>query len=109
MTANADLITAAKKDVLLVPNQAIAPDRDAGKYYVNLIVPGPDGEMTTKRVEVTIGLKDGDYTEITSGLQEGDRLSINVITASEDDPAQGGLFLGGGGARPPGGGSPFSR
>jgi len=109
MTANADLITAAKKDVLLVPNQAITPDRDAGKYYVNLVVPGPDGEMTTERVEVTIGLKDGDYTEITSGLQEGDRLSINVITTTEDDPAQGGLFFGGGGAPPGGSGSPFGR
>ena len=107
MTANADLITAAKEDVLLVPNQAITPDRDAGKYYVNLVVPGPDGEMTTERVEVTIGLKDGDYTEITSGLQEGDRLSINVITTTEDDTPQGGLF---GGAPPGGGGgSPFGR
>ena len=109
MTANADLITAAKKDVLLVPNQAITPDREAGKYYVNLVLSGPDGETATKRVEVTIGLKDSDYTEITGGLQEGDRLSINVITASEDDPAQGGLFFGGGGDHPPGGGSPFGR
>jgi len=32
MTANADLITAARQGVLLVPNQAITPDRAAGKY-----------------------------------------------------------------------------
>ena len=32
-------------------------------------------------VEVTVGLKDGDYTEITGGLQEGDRLSTITISA----------------------------
>ena len=72
-------------------------------------MPGLDGEGITERVEVTIGLKDEDYTEITSGLQGGDQLAIHVITATEDDPAQGGLFFGGGGDRHPGGGSPFGR
>ena len=91
MTAEADLITAAKEGVLLVPNQAITPDRAAGTYTVNLVETNADGGITTRTVEVTIGLKDDDYTEITSGLQEGDRLSLNVITAAtEEDP--GGIF-----------------
>ena len=98
MTAEADLVTAAKEGVLLVPNQAITPDRSAGTYSVNLVETSPDGGMTTRTVEVTIGLKDDDYTEITSGLSEGDRLSLNIITAA-DEEEQRGLF--GGGMRPP--------
>jgi multidrug efflux pump subunit AcrA (membrane-fusion protein) len=91
MTAEADLITAAKEGVLLVPNQAITPDRAAGTYTVNLVETNADGGITTRTVEVTIGLKDDDYTEITSGLQEDDRLALNVITAAtEEEP--GGIF-----------------
>lgn len=71
MTANAQLITEQKTDVLLIPNQTITPDRAAGKYYVNLIT----GD-TSETVEVTIGLSDGENTQITSGLEAGDQLLI---------------------------------
>lgn len=73
MTANANLITAEKADVLLVPNAAINADRGAGTYSVNLIT--PDG---VQEVAVTIGLRDEEYTEITSGLQAGDQLQIGT-------------------------------
>lgn len=69
MTANAELITANRKGVLLVPNRAITADRQAGKYYVNLVQ-----SDTVARTEVTIGLRDRDYTEIISGLVKGDEL-----------------------------------
>jgi HlyD family secretion protein len=71
MTANADLRTAERSDVLLVPNRAISADRESGTYYVNRI----EGEQIEK-TEVSIGLRDSRYTEITAGLEEGDRLSI---------------------------------
>lgn len=74
MTANARLITEEKLDVLLLPNRAIRADRQAGKYYVNV----PDGE-TTREVEITIGLRDGQNTQILSGLEEGDQVVIGVI------------------------------
>jgi multidrug efflux pump subunit AcrA (membrane-fusion protein) len=72
MTANANLITDAKEGVLLVPNRAITPDRQAGKYYVRLLQ--EDG--TTEKVEVTIGLRDDQFTQITDGLSEGDEVMI---------------------------------
>ena len=75
MTANANLITAQRSDVLLVPNRAITPDRTAGKYYVMLA----SGEA----VEVTIGLRDEINTQITSGLNEGDQLLIETATPVE--------------------------
>ncbi len=71
MTANAELTALERQNVLLVPNRAIIIDRQAGKHYVNRV----DGDSITK-VEVTVGLRDGSYTEITSGLQEGDQVSI---------------------------------
>jgi HlyD family secretion protein len=71
MTANANLVTANLENVLLVPNRAIIADRQAGKYYVYRV----QGQETT-RVEITIGLRDREYTQIKSGLQEGDKLLI---------------------------------
>jgi HlyD family secretion protein len=74
MTVNAELVTANRQGVILVPNRAITADRQAGKYYVNLI----QGDTTIK-TEVTIGLRDARHTEITSGLQDGDQLVIGEV------------------------------
>lgn len=83
MTANADLITAQRSDVLLVPNRAITPDRAAGKYYVTLA----DGEV----VEVTIGLRDSEHTQITSGLEAGEALLVETaVPIFLPNPVQGG-------------------
>jgi RND family efflux transporter MFP subunit len=79
MTANAELVTASRENVLLVPNRAIIADRQAGKYYVNLV----QGDTVVK-TEVTIGLRDQNYTEITSGLDEGDQLFIGEVSEKLD-------------------------
>lgn len=79
MTANADLTTAQRKNVVLVPNRAITADRESGRYYVNQIV---SGEMV--RTEVTIGLRDDAFTEITGGLQPGDQVFTGTIEAELD-------------------------
>ena len=119
MTANATIVVSSKDGVLVVPNQAITPDRTAGKYYVNRVLTGPDGAQTTEKVEVTVGLKDDNNTEITSGLQAGDKLLIGTLASSSQTTTRtgtaqaggangrssggGGLpFFGGGGGRPPG-------
>ncbi len=79
MTANAELVTASRENVLLVPNRAIIADRQAGKYYVNLVQ-----DDTVVKTEVTIGLRDKNYTEITSGLDEGDQLFIGEVSEKLD-------------------------
>jgi len=71
MTANANLITSEKKEVLLVPNQAINADREKGTYSVNLITGDSFAEVT-----VTIGARDSQNTEISSGLKAGDELMV---------------------------------
>jgi multidrug efflux pump subunit AcrA (membrane-fusion protein) len=92
MTANADLITAEVTDVLLVPNQAITPDRAAGKYYVELV----QADGTANEIEVQVGLSDDNFSQITSGLVEGDTLIIPEFTTSSDEigPGQNGPFGG---------------
>ena len=89
MTADARLQTAQREDVLLVPNRAIIADRQSGTYYVNLVEAGSNGE-TARRVEVTIGLRDAQYTEITAGLSEGDRVRIGDVSVPTFDPFEGG-------------------
>lgn len=81
MTADAQLITDEKEDVLLVPNAAVTADRQAGTYNVNLVAGEEDGEFVTENREVVVGLKDNDFTEILSGLAEGDTVLIGELSA----------------------------
>jgi len=81
MTADAQLITAQKKDALLVPNAAITADRQAGTYSVNLVTGEQDGRPLVEEREVQIGLKDKNFTEILSGLAEGDIVQIGELSA----------------------------
>lgn len=103
MTADADLIIDGQTGVLLAPSQAVTADREAGKYYVNLVRPGSDGSQTITRTEVTVGLKADGNIQITSGLNEGDQVLIGAITASETGTQS--VFMSGTG----GGGNPFGR
>jgi HlyD family secretion protein len=81
MTANADLITNVGEGVLLVPNAALTADRENGTYSVNVVHTGEDGSTTVLPVEVTIGLKDNDHTQIISGLVEGDVVILGTFEA----------------------------
>jgi HlyD family secretion protein len=72
MTAEANLVTAEREEVLLVPNRAIRVNRENGTYSVLLVT----GE-TTQEVPVTIGLRDDENTQITGGLNAGDVLVLN--------------------------------
>ncbi len=81
MTANAELVTANREDVLLVPNAAIMADRENGTFIVNLIRTEADGTRTIVPVEVSVGLKDNSYSQIIDGLVEGDVVVIGTFEA----------------------------
>jgi HlyD family secretion protein len=74
MTANAQLLTAEKEEVLLVPNRAIRADRQQGRFFVTRVL--SQDPLTTEEVEVTLGLRDNQNTEIISGISAGDNLLI---------------------------------
>lgn len=86
MTANANLITANRDDVLLVPNAAVAADRANNSYTVNVVTTGADGAQVTTPVQVQIGLKDNRFTQITSGLSAGDVVLLGRLEAPVFNP-----------------------
>ena len=73
MTADLNIVTARKDDVLLVPNTALLP-KGTGRVVQ---VPATDAQGRRddpREVEVQIGLSDGTMTEILSGLSEGQEI-----------------------------------
>ncbi len=95
MTANADLLTEKRENVLLVPNAAIHPDRQNNTYSVTVVRSDAEGNKEMIPVVVEIGLKDGRFTQIVSGLVEGDEVLLGALAAA---PVQS--FGGPGGGRP---------
>lgn len=73
MTANIDIITASRENVLSIPFRALTQEN--GKSFVEV----RRGEDTFDKVEVTLGLEgdEGDV-EITSGIKEGDAVTIGA-------------------------------
>jgi HlyD family secretion protein len=67
MSAAADIIVDALDGVLLVPNWAIRIDRDTGATLVNLV-----RASTVEEVEIEMGMRGADLSQVLSGLEEGD-------------------------------------
>ncbi len=83
MSATADIITASRAGVVLVPDRAVTRD-SAGKASVEVVV----GEGKTEKRAVTIGLSDGLRTEVMGGLKEGEK----VIERRATSQTSTGLF-----------------
>ncbi|MGB1251261.1 MAG: efflux RND transporter periplasmic adaptor subunit [Candidatus Promineifilaceae bacterium] len=97
MTANANLITARREEVLLIPNEAITVDRSRGTFSVN-VVEGEGEGRTVTQMQIGTGLRDGDFTQVTDGLEEGQSLLIGDFSAPTFNFGPGGDGDGG----PPG-------
>lgn len=73
MTANIDIETAKRENVLLLPFRALV--KEGGKTYAEV----KRGENQFEKVEVTTGLEgDEGLVEIKSGLKEGDEVTISA-------------------------------
>jgi macrolide-specific efflux system membrane fusion protein len=101
MTANVNFLVAEKKDVLLVPAEAVRK-RDEGPV---VMVPAP-GQKRPERRSVETGLTDGKNIEISSGLSEGDAVLVPEMNlpqksrqGSNPFSPMGGRGGGGGGRR----------
>jgi multidrug efflux pump subunit AcrA (membrane-fusion protein) len=67
MTANVNIVTERRENVLLVPNRFVRIDRTTGKASVDRLV-GQQIQPT----EIQIGLRDEALSEVLAGLEEGD-------------------------------------
>lgn len=95
MTANVTFNVDSKKDVLLIPVEAI--NYKKGKSTVQ-VVDYSQKEMGLERV-VELGLSDGKKTEILSGLIEGDKILMKDFIVKEKKSSGGSLFSPMGGGR----------
>lgn len=71
MSANADVITDVRDNVLIVPNWTIRIDRQTGKAYVYV----QRGDKI-EEIEIVTGLRNSNESEVVSGLTEGDVLVV---------------------------------
>jgi len=66
MTANLEIITDKKEDILIIPARAIKFEDSI--RYVEVLNGGP------KKVKIETGLESDQYVEVTEGLKEGDKI-----------------------------------
>jgi HlyD family secretion protein len=77
MTAEAAVIVEEQRDVLAVPNQYIRLDRRTDQAFVN--VAQSDG--TLKEVEIKLGLRGENNSEVVAGLQTGDVVALDLTSS----------------------------
>ncbi|MBK8026329.1 MAG: efflux RND transporter periplasmic adaptor subunit [Chloroflexi bacterium] len=74
MTAEAQIVTARRDGVLVVPNQYIRLDRRTGEAFVSLLQ--ADGTLVETRVG--LGLQGSDASEVVEGVRDGDVLAVDL-------------------------------
>jgi RND family efflux transporter MFP subunit len=72
MTVNIKILTAEKKNILVVPSRYIGEEADVN--YVKVYADAVNGEMQYEVVEVETGVRGTEKTEIISGLKEGQKI-----------------------------------
>ena len=85
MTAEVHVVHASAPDVLAIPLTALGPATADGSRTVQVL--GPDGTISTRRVET--GVMDRSNAEVRSGLSEGERVVIGTGTGAGSAPAAG--------------------
>jgi macrolide-specific efflux system membrane fusion protein len=75
ISANVFLLVSDRKNVLLIPTDAITPEGDV------LVAPGKDQPPQPESVE--LGQSDGTWTEVISGLNEGDWIARPVFNVEQ--------------------------
>ncbi|MCT4616634.1 MAG: efflux RND transporter periplasmic adaptor subunit [Candidatus Gracilibacteria bacterium] len=90
MTANVEIITDNKKDILLIPSTAIETNNE-GETYVTV----KNGDKKEKR-KIEIGIANGKQTEVISGLKAGEEVVEVNFDANKfkDDEFGGGGMMG---------------
>jgi RND family efflux transporter MFP subunit len=74
LTATADIIIEAHKNVLIIPNRAIKGS--PGNYYVEVVI--DEKTMATEKRQVELGAQNDNSTELVSGLSEGEKVIVEA-------------------------------
>jgi HlyD family secretion protein len=89
MSATATILASTRDNVLLVPNRAVQIERDSGQTFVEQLTDG-----IPQKVEVRLGLRTEQQSEVRDGLTEGDQVIIRNRSSLEKLQQ---TFQGGGG------------
>jgi len=81
MSVEAEIITAVKNDVLLIP---IAAVQERGKQKF-VMVPGDGKQNKNQIAEIQTGLANEDYVEVISGLSEGDVIQYTIAKSTQSN------------------------
>ena len=82
MSGTSEIVTAKTDDALIVPNTAITVDSQTKKYTVDLL----NADGTTKKIEVQLGYRDTNQTQILQGISAGDTLVIPSRSVTQRGP-----------------------
>ncbi len=74
MFARVNTVFGQRDNARVVPEEAIVPQ--GGKQFVIKLVDGPDGQRTSQRMEVKVGLRSPGKVEILEGLELGDTVVV---------------------------------
>lgn len=85
MTATANIEIRRLEEVMVIPNRAINIERETESPMIYVEKLGADGQLM--RVEVELGLRDNQVTEIVAGLEAGDQIIIRSQPQVEFGPS----------------------
>ncbi len=94
MTADVEILVDSKKDVLLVPVEAVI-ERNGGQFVMVPIQGQKDKENRLEQIKVTTGIRNERYVEITEGLTEGQKIVLSGLSGESTQnsrPPMGGGF-----------------
>jgi macrolide-specific efflux system membrane fusion protein len=80
MSANVDIITESKENVLIIPLEAVSQEKEGSFVFLS-----KGRNRKSSKVEVKLGISDDENIEILSGLAEGDKV---LITTQKYIPSQ---------------------
>jgi len=78
MTATVAIVTDKAEDVIVIPNRVMHLNESTRTPYVEKLV----NDVPT-RVDIVLGLRNEQYSEVVSGLEEGDQLAIRRIDTGD--------------------------
>jgi HlyD family secretion protein len=73
MSANAEIIHEEKKGVLLIPEAAVSYGKE---HETTVEIPDPKAPEGKRKVAVTLGISNGNKTEVLSGLKQGGKVVL---------------------------------
>lgn len=98
MSGTAEIIVSEIEDAIVVPNRALIVNTVTRSYSLLKVARNAEGQEAVETVQVEIGARGAETTQIVSGITAGDVIAIPAIRTQSTTGAPGG----GGGGAPPG-------